>query len=124
VDNNVIVFQTHSVYIADQLQFFMTKLQKRYQLSAFKKSSLDYRAMDISFRRAATQILESLSNAPLALYRGVEQGEKATVIRESVLWGCPGLNFKANLPFNGMMQFFTAFLKEISMALFSLFSNR
>ena len=73
-------------------------------------------AVDISFRRAATQILESWSNAPLAFYRGVEQAEKATVIKESVLWGCPGLNYKANLPFNGMMQFFAALLKEISTA--------
>ena len=80
--------------------------------------------MDISFRRAATQILESWSNAPSALHRGVEQAEKATVIKESVLWGCLGLNFKANLPFNGMMQFFAALLKEISTALFSLFSKR
>ena len=73
--------------------------------------------MDISFRRAATQILKSLSNAPLVLYRGVEQAEKATVIKKSVLWGCPGLNFKANLPFNGMMQLFANLLKEISTAL-------
>jgi hypothetical protein len=65
--------------------------------------------VDISFRRAATQILKSLSNAPLALYRGVEQAEKATVIKESVLWGCPWTNFKANLPFNRIMQFFAAF---------------
>ena len=27
---------------------------------------------------------------------------RATVIKESDLWGCPGSNFKANLPFNGM----------------------
>ena len=47
------------------------------------------RAVDISFRRAATQILKSLSNAPLALNRDVEQAVKATVAKESVLWGCP-----------------------------------
>ena len=80
--------------------------------------------MDISFRRTATQILRSLSNAPLALYRGVEQAERTTVIKESVLWGCPGLNFKANLPFDGMRQVFAALLKEISTALFTLFSKR
>ena len=74
------------------------------------------RAVDISFRRAATQILESLSNAPLALYRGVEQAERATVINASVLWGCPGPSFKANLPFGGMRQVFAALLKEISTA--------
>jgi hypothetical protein len=50
---------------------------------------LDYRAVGISFRRAATQILRCLWNAPLASYRGVEQAGKATVIRESILWGCP-----------------------------------
>ncbi|UCF82112.1 MAG: hypothetical protein JSV50_12975 [Desulfobacteraceae bacterium] len=47
-----------------------------------KKSPLDYRAVDISFRRAATQILRRSSNAPLALYRGGEQAEKAAVIKE------------------------------------------
>jgi hypothetical protein len=82
-----------------------------------KKSSLDYRAVGISFRRTATQILKSWSNAPLASYRGVEQAEKATAINESVFWGCPGLSFKANLPFNGMMPFFAALLKEIPTAL-------
>jgi hypothetical protein len=85
---------------------------------------LDYRAVDISFRRAATQILKSLSNAPLALYRGVEQAERTTVIKESVLWGCPGQSFKANLPFNGIMQFFAALLKEIPAVLFAQFSKR
>jgi hypothetical protein len=58
----------------------------------FEKSSLDYRTVDISFRRATTQILKSSSNAPLALYRGVEQAERSTAIKESVLWGCPGSN--------------------------------
>ena len=80
--------------------------------------------MGISFRRAATQILKSLSNAPLAFYRGVEQAEKTTDIKESILWGYPGKSFKANLPFNGMMQFFAALLKEIPTALFALFSKR
>jgi hypothetical protein len=89
-----------------------------------KKSSLDYRAEDISFRRAATQILKSLSNASLALNRGVEQAEKATVVNASILWGCPGQNFKAKLPFDGMRQVFAALLKEISTALFTLFSKR
>ena len=87
--------------------------------------------MDISFRRAATQILKSLSNAPLALYRGVEQAERTTVIKESDLWGCPGSNFKANLPFNGMrlaassaeLQFFATLLKEMPTALSELFLN-
>jgi hypothetical protein len=72
-----------------------------------------------------------LSNAPLALYRGVEQAVRTTVIKESVLWGCPGQSFKANLPFNGMrlaassaeLQFFAALLKEIPAALFALLSK-
>jgi hypothetical protein len=34
----------------------------------------------------------------------------------------PG-GLKANLPFNGMMQFFAALLKEIPTALFALVSN-
>ena len=80
--------------------------------------------MDISFRRTATQILRSLLNAPLALYSGVEQAEKVTVIKKSILWGCPGSSFKANLPFNGMMQFFAALMKEIPAALFALFKKR
>ena len=88
-----------------------------------KKSSFDYRAEGISFRRAATQILKSLWNAPLSLNRGVEQAVKVTVSRESVFWGCPGMSFKANLPFNGMRQFFAALLKETPSALFALFSN-
>jgi hypothetical protein len=70
----------------------------------------------ISFRKAATQILRCLWNAPLALYRGVEQAEKATVIKESNFWGCSELNFKANLPFDGMRPFFAALLKEIPTA--------
>ena len=77
--------------------------------------------MDISFRKAATQILTSWSNAPLALYRGVEQAVRATVAKECVLWGCPGLSFKANLPFDGMMKVFAAFLKEIPAALLPVF---
>jgi hypothetical protein len=80
--------------------------------------------VDISFRRTATQILRSLLNAPLALYRAVEQAEKVTVRKKSILWGCPGSSFKAKLPFNGMMQFFAALLKEIPTALFVLFSKR
>ena len=32
-------------------------------------------------------------------------------------WGCPGLNFIANLPFDGMKQAYAAFEKEIPMTL-------
>ena len=55
--------------------------------------------------------------------RGVEQAERTTVINEPVLWGCPGLSFKANLPFNGMRQIFAALLKEIPMAFFTIFKQ-
>jgi len=87
------------------------------QFSPLKKLPLNYRSVGISFRRNATQILKSWSNAPSSLFRGVEQAEKATVIKESVLWGCPVLNFtrgglKANLPFNGMRQFFVPLKPE------------
>jgi len=53
-----------------------------------------------------------LSNAPVALNKGSEQAEKASVATEALLWGCPITNFKATLPFNGMMQFFAAFKKR------------
>jgi hypothetical protein len=52
---------------------------------------------------------------------------RATVANECVLWGCLGLSFKANLPFDGMrhaassaeLQVFAAFLKEIPSTLFA-----
>ncbi|UCF85689.1 MAG: hypothetical protein JSV50_08670 [Desulfobacteraceae bacterium] len=88
-----------------------------------KKSSFDYRAVGVSFRRAATQILESLSNAPLSLNRDVEQAVQITVSRESVFWGCPELNFKANPSLDGMRPFFATLLKETPAALFALSSN-
>ncbi|UCF85590.1 MAG: hypothetical protein JSV50_08155 [Desulfobacteraceae bacterium] len=59
----------------------------------------------------------------MALYRGGELAEKAAVTKESIFWGCPELNFKDNLPFNGMGPFFAALLKEIPTALFSLLAN-
>jgi hypothetical protein len=52
-----------------------------------------------------------LSNAPVALNKGSEQAEKASVETESLLWGCPITNFKATLPFNRMKQVFAAFKK-------------
>jgi hypothetical protein len=78
---------------------------------------------DLFLKSRITKIIQSSLNAPWALNRGVEQAERSTVIKESVLWGCPWLNFKANLPFDGIMQFFAALLKEIPTALFGLFSN-
>jgi hypothetical protein len=79
--------------------------------------------MDLFFKSRIIKIIQSSWHAPWALNRGVKQAEKATVIKESVLWGCPGLNFRANLPFNGMRPFFAAFLKDTPTALFPLFSN-
>ena len=32
----------------------------------------------------------------------MKQAVRATVAKECVLWGCLGLSFKANLPFDGM----------------------
>ena len=58
--------------------------------------------MGISFKRAASQILPQLVQRPQTLYRRMEQADKATVIKATVFWGCPGLNFTANLPFNEM----------------------
>jgi hypothetical protein len=51
------------------------------------------------------------------LNRGEEQAEKATSFMKINYCGCPGLNFKANLPFDGMMPAYAAFEKEILMAL-------
>ncbi len=55
--------------------------------------------MEISFLKAATQILDSLSNAPWAFFRGDLQAKKVTVAAEALLWGCPVQNFRAKLPF-------------------------
>jgi hypothetical protein len=43
-------------------------------------------------------------NAPVALNKGSEQAEKASVATETLLWGCPITNFKATPPFNRMKQ--------------------
>jgi hypothetical protein len=51
-------------------------------------------------------------NAPVALNKGSEQAEKASVATETLLWGCPIMNFEVTLPFNRMMQFFAAFKKR------------
>jgi len=51
-------------------------------------------------------------NAPVALNKGSEQAEKASVATESLLWGCPIGNFKATLPFNRMKLAFEAFKKR------------
>jgi hypothetical protein len=40
----------------------------------------------------------------VALNKGSEQAEKASVATETLLWGCPIRNFKATLPFNTMKR--------------------
>jgi len=54
-----------------------------------------------------------LWNAPVALNKGSEQAEKASVATETLLWGCPITNFKATLPYNRMGQLFAAFKKRL-----------
>jgi hypothetical protein len=82
-----------------------------------KKLLLDNRAVGISFKRVASQIFPQLAQRPQTLNRRAEQAGKATGIKASVFWGCPGLNFAANLPFNEMRAFFATLLKEIPTAL-------
>ena len=48
---------------------------------------------------------------------GAEQAERTTSFMKIPFWGCPMLNFKANLPFNVMKPAYAAFEKEIPMAL-------
>ena len=48
---------------------------------------------------------------------GSEQAERTTSFMKIPLWGCPMLNFKANLPFHVMKPAYAAFEKEIPMAL-------
>jgi len=50
----------------------------------------------------------------VALNKGSEQAEKASVAKETLLWGCPITNFKATLPFNRMKQVFAAIKKRPS----------
>ncbi len=80
--------------------------------------------MGISFLKAATQILDSLWNAPWAVFRGALQAKKVAVAAEIFFWGCAVQNFRAKLPFNGMRQGFATFRKEIPTALHALFSKR
>ena len=72
---------------------------------------------DLFFKSRITKNIQSSWNAPWALNRGGGQAEKATSFSEIPFWGCPGLNFKANLPFDGMRPAYAAFEKEIPMAL-------
>jgi hypothetical protein len=51
------------------------------------------------------------------LNRGDEQAEKATSFMKIPFWGCPMLNFRADLPFHVMRPAYAVFEKEIPMAL-------
>jgi len=53
----------------------------------------------VSFQRAATQILQSLSNAPKAVIRGPVQAGKATFAQAAIFWGCAVKSSGAKLPF-------------------------
>ena len=75
---------------------------------------------DLFFKSRITKIIQSSWHAPWALYRGGEQAEKATSFMKVPFWGCPGLNFNANLPFNRMRPAYAAFEKEIPMTLQSM----
>jgi hypothetical protein len=79
--------------------------------------------MGISFSKTASQIIQSLWHAPWALNKVVEQAEKATSFIKVPYWGCSGLSFRANLPFNRVRPAYAAFEKEIPMALLVLFSK-
>jgi hypothetical protein len=51
------------------------------------------------------------------LNRGGKQAVKATSFMKVPFWGCPMLNFRADLPFHVMRPAYAAFEKEIPMAL-------
>ena len=72
---------------------------------------------DLFFKSRITKIIQSSWHAPWALNRGGEQAEKAPSFMKDPFWGCPELNFRANLPFDGMRLAYAAFEKEIPMAL-------
>jgi hypothetical protein len=56
----------------------------------------------ISFLKAAILTLSGVVERPLARIRAASQAKKVTVAAASFLWDCPGMNFKAKLPFYGM----------------------
>ena len=72
---------------------------------------------DLFLNSRIKKIIQSSWHAPWALNRGDEQAEKAACFMKIPYWDCPGMNFKANLPFNRMLQAYAAFGKEIPMAL-------
>ncbi|UCF85448.1 MAG: hypothetical protein JSV50_07385 [Desulfobacteraceae bacterium] len=72
---------------------------------------------DLFFKSRITKNIQSSWHAPWAINRGGEQAEKATSFLKIPFWGCSELNFRANLPFDGMRPAYAAFEKEIPMAL-------
>ena len=65
--------------------------------------------MGVSFQKAATQILQSMSNAPMTVIRGPVQAERAVVAAETIFWGCAEKNIRTTLPFHGVREGFAAF---------------
>jgi hypothetical protein len=59
-------------------------------------------AVGVSFRKPQQKFFPTLWNAPKPEIGGTAQAEKTSVAKETFLWGCPGINFKATLPFYGM----------------------
>ncbi len=74
--------------------------------------------MGVSFKKTATQNIQSLSNAPRAVIRGLVQAGNATSAQAAISWGCAvkssgaklpfGPELKAEGPFDGMRQDFAA----------------
>jgi len=64
------------------------------------------------FEKAASQILRCTWNAPIPEPGGTVRAEKASGAKEIFFWGCPGMRFKAPLPFHGMGEGFAVFSKR------------
>ena len=82
--------------------------KKRVTVQRFEKT-IGFYGHGCLFQIGAILILRDWSNAPRAVIRGLVQAEKTIVAAEAILWGCPVMNFKASLPFHGMMQDFATF---------------
>ena len=85
---------------------------------------MDYRAVDISFRRAA-KTCPIPSNGRLALKLGPGQPHKIDAFITVVLTACSTPLYKAKGAFDKLLRIcVAALLKEISTALFILVSKR
>ncbi len=56
------------------------------------------------FWRTQSWLCPELSNAPWLVFRGAVEAKKVSVAAACLLWGCPGMNFKAKLPFYGIEE--------------------